>query len=144
MRRRSATAFPTPRSAEEKSPAQSAPRRRFGPSSGLLQRDGVPETLELRDEAFGRADGVAAHVIVPAGVAVGLAGAEHVPRGDEDRVRDRRCSAVRAAAYPHARVLRGEVAVLCAPGGLRGLRQRLTQPLRALARASGAPLAGRL
>jgi len=48
----------------------------------------VAEFLEFADEAFGGAFGVAALVVVAAEFAVGLAGGEHVPVGDEDRVFD--------------------------------------------------------
>jgi hypothetical protein len=53
-----------------------------------LEGDLVSEGLELGDEAFGGAFGVAAGEVVVAEVAVGLAGAEHVPVGDQDRVFD--------------------------------------------------------
>src|SRR4051794_10608468 len=54
----------------------------------LLERDGVAEALELGDEAFGRAGGVAAAVVVGTEVVVELAGGEHVPGCDEHRVFD--------------------------------------------------------
>ena len=52
---------------------------------GLLgERDVVSEAFELGDEAFGLAFGVAVGEVVAAEVAVGLAGAEHVPdRADQ-------------------------------------------------------------
>jgi hypothetical protein len=58
-------------------------------SGGLLQGDGVAEAFELGDEALGGALGVAALEVGAAGVAIGLAGLQHVPDGDEQRVSDR-------------------------------------------------------
>jgi hypothetical protein len=52
-------------------------------SSGRLQRDVLSEAFELGDEALDLALGVAALVVVAAEVAVGLAGREDVPVGDE-------------------------------------------------------------
>ena len=51
-----------------------------------LRGDLVAEGFELCDEASGLAFGVAFAVVVAAEVAVGLAGGEHVPVGDEHRV----------------------------------------------------------
>ena len=48
----------------------------------------MAERSSCGDEAFGRAFGVAALEVVAAEVAVGLAGGEHVPVGDEHRVLD--------------------------------------------------------
>ena len=49
----------------------------------------MSEALELGEEAFDLAVGVAASFeVVAARFAVQLAGAEHVPGGDEDRVLD--------------------------------------------------------
>jgi hypothetical protein len=59
-----------------------------GSSGGWLARDVVSERLELGDEALGVAFGVAALELVAAEVVVGLAGAEHVPVGDQHRVLD--------------------------------------------------------
>ena len=53
-----------------------------------LQADGVSEGLEFGDEAFGRFGRVAALEVVAAEITVGLAGLEHVPVGDQDRVLD--------------------------------------------------------
>lgn len=53
-----------------------------------MERDGVAEAFELRDEALGRAGGVATAVVIGPEVVVELAGAEHVPDGDEDGVLD--------------------------------------------------------
>src|SRR3954466_13180365 len=64
-------------------------KSRSSPLCGLLKRDGVTEAFELGDEAFGGAGGVAAAVVVAAEVVVELAGGEHVPGGDEQRVLDR-------------------------------------------------------
>ena len=63
------------------------------------------------DEAFGGALGVAADEVIAAGVGVGFAGLQHVPDGDEDRVRDGRGRAVSAAADPDPGVLGSEVGV---------------------------------
>ena len=49
----------------------------------------MPEAFELGDEASGGAGGVAAGVVVAAGVEVGFAGLQDVPDGDEQRVSDR-------------------------------------------------------
>src|SRR3954454_10455662 len=64
-------------------------KSRSRPLCGLLKRDGVTEAFELGDEALGGAGGVAAAVVVAAEVVVELAGGEHVPGGDEQRVLDR-------------------------------------------------------
>src|SRR3954451_14358597 len=56
---------------------------------GLLgERHVVSEAFELFDEASGLAFGVAVGEVVAAEVAVGLAGGEHVPDRDQDRVLD--------------------------------------------------------
>jgi hypothetical protein len=52
----------------------------------LLLGDGVAESLELGDESSGGAGGIWLGEFVGVGVAVGLAGGEHVPRGEKDRV----------------------------------------------------------
>jgi hypothetical protein len=52
----------------------------------LLEVDGVAEAFELGDEALGGLFGVAAGEVVAAEVVVDLAGGEHVPDGDDDRV----------------------------------------------------------
>lgn len=49
----------------------------------------VSERFESGDEPFGDAFGVAALEVVTAEVAVELAGCQHVPAGDQDRVLDR-------------------------------------------------------
>ena len=49
----------------------------------------MSECLELGDESFGGAFGVPAREVLAAEVVVGLAGFEHVPVGDQDRVLDR-------------------------------------------------------
>jgi hypothetical protein len=55
----------------------------------LLEDDAVAEALELGDESCGDPFGVAFAVVVAAEVVVELAGGEHVPAGDQDRVFDR-------------------------------------------------------
>jgi hypothetical protein len=70
---------------------------RLGSSSVGLEGDVVSEGFERGDEALGGAFGVAAGEVIPAEVAVGLAGLEHVPVGGQDRVLDG------ASARPWAR-----------------------------------------
>ncbi len=88
---------------------------------GLLFEDHVvAEGLQAGDESFGEAFGVAAGVVVAAEFAVGLAGGEHVPVGDEHRV----LNSTERAAVPdpgfEALVLGLEVAVLGAGRGQGG------------------------
>ncbi len=64
-------------------------KSRSGRHPLFLEGDGVAEAFELGDEASGGAGGVAAGVVVAAGIGVGLAGLQHVPDGDEQRVGDR-------------------------------------------------------
>jgi transposase len=110
----------------------------------VLQGDGVAEALELGDEASGGAFGVAAGEVVAAGVAVGLAGAEHVPDGGQDGVLDGADRAAVPDPGAQAPVERLEVSVLRSGRGERGLLERFVEPFRAVAGASGALLAGRL
>ena len=97
---------------------------RLGSGSCGLEGNVVSEGLEPGDEAFGRAFGVAALVVVAAEVVVGLAGGEHVPVGDQHRVFD----GAERAAVPDARlealVLGGEVGVLAADRGQGGFFER--------------------
>ncbi|HTP22186.1 MAG TPA: hypothetical protein VMJ65_21440 [Solirubrobacteraceae bacterium] len=51
-----------------------------------MECDFVPEGFDLGDGASGLAFGVAFAEVVADAVAVGLAGAEHVPAGDEHGV----------------------------------------------------------
>src|SRR5215204_736887 len=105
----------------------------LGLGGGWLQRDVVAESLELGDEAFGVAFGVAALEVVAAEVVVGLAGGEHVPVGDQHRVFDGAERAAVSEARFQAPVLGGEVAVAGADGGQRGLFEgdpSHLQPLR--------------
>src|SRR5215212_3180870 len=115
-----------------------------GSSGGWLERDVVSEGLELGDEALGVAFGVAALEVVAAEVAVGLAGAEHVPVGDQHRVFDGAERAAVAEAGLEALVLGGEVAAFAADRSEGGLFERDAEPLGALARAPGAAFAGGL
>src|SRR5881227_3834721 len=117
---------------------------RLGSSGGWFEGDVVSEGLELGDEALGRAFGVAALEVVAAEVAVGLAGGEHVPVGDQHRMLDGAERAAVSEARLEALVLRGEVAVLGADRGERGFLERDPEPLRALAGTPGAAFAGRL
>src|SRR5436189_3355816 len=115
-----------------------------GSSGGWLQGDVLAEAFELVDEASDLALRVTALVVVAAEVGVGLAGGEHVPVGDEDRVFD---GAERAAvADPGAEplVLRLQVAPLCPCGGERCFLERDPEPLAAFAAAAGAAFAGGL
>src|SRR3954464_7445287 len=98
---------------EEKSPVGSG-------GDPSLERDGVAEAFELGDEASGLSFGVAARVEVGAGVAVGLAGLEHVPGGGEHRVGDRGGGLVVSAAGAQALVLRGGGGGGGGAGGRRG------------------------
>ena len=84
------------------------------------------------DEAFGGSF-VAADVVVAAEFAVGLAGREHVPVGDEHRVLDgAECATVPDAGF-QALVFGLEVAVLDAGRGERGSLERDPAELAALA-----------
>jgi hypothetical protein len=87
----------------------------------LVGGDVVSEGLELCDEAFGGAFGLAAGEVVAADVAVGLAGCEHVPVGDQDRVFDGPERAAVTDPRLQALVLRSEVGVL---GSDRGYTSR--------------------
>src|SRR4051812_43137325 len=116
----------------------------FGSSGGWFERDAVSEAFELVDEAAGLAFGVAALVVVAAEVTVGLAGGEHVPVGDQDRVLDGADRAAVADPGLEPSVLGLEVAALGAGGGQCGFFERDGQPLGALAAPAGAALAGGL
>src|SRR3954464_10102088 len=113
----------------------------LGLGSDWLERDVVSEGLELGDEAFGGAFGVAALEVVAAEVVVGLAGSEHVPVGDEHGVFDGAERAAVSEARFQAPVLGGEVTVAGADGGQRGLFERDPEPLVAVAGAPGAAFA---
>jgi hypothetical protein len=115
-----------------------------GSSSGCLERDAVSEPFELGDEASGVAFGVLALVVVAAEVAVGLAGREHVPVGDEDRVLDGAERAAVPDAGPQALVLGLQEAALGAGRGERGLGEGDREPLGSLAGAPGAAFASGL
>jgi hypothetical protein len=84
-----------------------------------LKGDGVAEGLQAGDEAAGQAFGVAALVVVAAEFAVGRAGGEHVPVGDEHRVLDGAERAAVPEAGLEALVLGLEVAAFGAGGGQR-------------------------
>src|SRR5438034_8154766 len=86
-----------------------------------FEADVVAEALELGDESAGGAFGVAAGEVVATGFAVELAGGEHVPTGDEDRVLDGAEGAAVPAARAQPLVVGGEVDVLAAGGGHRRL-----------------------
>ena len=104
----------------------------------------MSEGLELCDEAFGGAFGLAAGEVVAAEVAVGLAGCEHVPVGDQDRVFDGPERAAVTDPRLQALVLRSEVGVLGADRGERGFFERDPEPFAAFAGASEAAFAGGL
>src|SRR5688572_32866261 len=99
-----------------------------GSSSGWLECDVVSEGFELGDEAFGVAFGVAALEVVAAEIAVGLAGGEHVPVGDQHRVFDRAERAAVTQAWFEPLVLSGEIRSCCGsrPGRLLRARFRAT------------------
>ncbi len=83
--------------------------------SGLLKGldgDLVAEGLELFDGAGFRFGGVAAGVVVGAGIAVELTVLQHVPGGGDHRVLDCDDSFHRAAAAGQTPVFRRQVAVL--------------------------------
>ncbi len=75
-------------------------------------------------------------VEVAAGVAVELAGGEHVPAGAEDRVLDGALGGAVAAAHAEATVLGLEVAVVGARRGLGGFGECTVEPFGALACAA--------
>src|SRR3954452_512822 len=145
--RPSAVAF-----ARQERPARTTPRRsvcltgkvRSGCRGPLCERDVVPEAFELFDEALGLAFGVALGEVVGAEVAVGLAGAEHVPDRADHGVLDGAERAFVAAAGLEPLVLRGRVVGLDADRGHGGFFEREVQPLRAVARLAGPALAGGL
>jgi len=89
----------------------------------------VAEALELGDEALGGLLRVAAGEVVAAEVGVDLAGGQHVPAGDDDRVLDGAERLLVPAARAQAGVLGGEVGVLGARRGQGGLFERPIQPL---------------
>src|SRR3954469_9151207 len=113
----------------------------LGSRSGWLKGDEVSEGFELGDEAVGVAFGVAALEVVAAEVAVGLAGGEHVPVGDQHRVFDGAERAAGSEARLEALVLRLEVAVVGADGGEGGFFEGDAEPLGAVAGASAAAFA---
>jgi len=104
----------------------------------------VSEGFEFAQEALGGALGVFALEVVAAEVAVGLAGGEHVPVGDQHRVFDGAERAAVTDARLEALVLGGEVGALAARRGQGGFLERDPEPLGAFAGPSGAALAGRL
>src|SRR5919108_5724505 len=95
-----------------------------GSSSDWFEGDFVSEGFGLGDEASGGAFGVAFAEVVAAEVAVGLAGGEHVPVGDEHRVLDGDERAAVADPWSQALVLGLEVAVLGARRGEGGFVER--------------------
>ena len=102
----------------------------------------VPERFEFRDEAFGRAGGVAALEVVAAEVVVELAGGEHVPVGGQHRVFDGAEGAAVSEARLEALVLRGEVRAFAADRCERGFFECDPEELRSFAGPSGAALPG--
>src|SRR5438876_7766847 len=115
-----------------------------GSSGGWFERDVLSEAFELVDEAADLAFGVAAGVVVAAEVVVGLAGGEHVPVGDQDRVLDGADRAAVPDPWAQAAVLGLQVAVVGAGGGQRGFLERDREPLGPLAAPAGAAFAGGL
>src|SRR2546428_636320 len=88
-----------------------------GSSSGWLQGDVLAEAFELVDEASDLVLRVTALVVVAAEVVVDLAGREHVPVGDEDRVFDGAERAAVADPGPEALGVGVQVAAVGAGGG---------------------------
>src|SRR3954471_8405418 len=82
----------------------------FRSSCGWFDHDALSEAFGLVDEAADLAFGVAALVVVAPEVVVGLAGGEHVPVGDQDRVLDGADGAAVSDAGPQSSVLGLEVA----------------------------------
>src|SRR5256886_600480 len=115
-----------------------------GSSSGWLQGDVLAEAFELVDEASDLALRVTALVVVAAEVVVDLAGREHVPVGDEDRVFDGAERAAVADPGPEALVLGLQVAAVGAGGCERCFFEGDSEPLAAFAAAAGAAFAGGL
>src|SRR5437773_2603983 len=114
-------------------------------SGGGLEGDFVAERFELFDEPAGAVFGrVAAGEPVGAELAVGDAVADDVVVGDQDVVaRGADCLRL-AAAAAELPVVGGEVGVLAAGGGARGLRQRGAQPGVAVAGLAAAATAAGL
>jgi hypothetical protein len=98
-----------------------------------LERDGVSEFMKFGHEAFGGAFGVAALEVVASEFAVGLAGGEHVPLSDQDRVFDGAERTAVADPWAQSLVLGLEVGVLGSGRGERGFFERDTEPFAAFA-----------
>src|SRR3954465_2472658 len=94
---------------------------RLGCRGPFRERHVVSEAFELGDEALGLAFGVAAGVVVAAEGAGGRAGAEHVPDRADHGVLDGAERLLVPAPRLEPPVLGGEVAVLDADRGQRGL-----------------------
>src|SRR5450631_2569725 len=119
----------------------------LGSASGcnrVVERDGVSESFELVDEALGGLFGVAAGEVIAAEVVVELAGAEHVPDRDDDRVLDRAEGFLVPAAGSESGVLGGEVGVFAAGRGQGGFFECPVKPFGAVAGLPGAAFAGGL
>src|SRR5512132_3121823 len=111
-------------------------------SSCGLEGDVLAEAFELGDEAADGAVGVAAGEVVGPGLAVELAGLEHVPAGGDDRVLDgSECASV-SAPWAQALVLGSEVDVRGAGRGHRRLGQGGVEPLGAVTGCARAAFAG--
>lgn len=103
----------------------------------------MSEGLELGDESFGDAFGVAFAEVGAAEVGVELAGSEHVPARDQDRVLDcAECFHVAAAGLSGR--MRLEVDVVGAGRGDGGFVERPVEPLGGFAGRAGAAFAGGL
>src|SRR5271163_1258007 len=112
--------------------------------SDWFECDLLSEAFELIDEASDLALGVAALVVVAAEVAVDLAGCEHVPVGDQDRVFDGAEGSAVADAGSEALVLGLEVAAVGTGGRECCFFECDSEPLRSFAGAAGAAFPGRL
>src|SRR5581483_3125065 len=102
----------------------------LGSRSDWFDGDSVSECFELGDESLGGSFGVAFAEVVAAEVVVGLAGAEHVPVGDEHRVLDGEERAAVADRGSEALVLGLEVAAFGPGRGEGGYLQAQYQRLR--------------
>src|SRR5579871_4086731 len=109
-------------------------------SGDRLKQYVLSEAFELADETADLAGGVVALVVVAAEVGVDLAGCEHVPVGDDDRVFDGSERATVADAGSEALVLGLEVAPLAAGGSERCFFEGDPEPLGAFAAAAAAAL----
>src|SRR5688500_18037314 len=103
-------------------------------SGDLLEGDLVAEGLEAADQAVLEGLLVPPIEVVAAQVAIGGGVLQQVIGDDQDAVADRQSCLLLAAAARQPMILRAEVSVARAAGGLGGLDQGLPQSAVALAR----------